>query len=72
METGDVVTVPVVATLVLEPPSMFHEETLVPVPETLLYIPFELTVVELPPSYHWSLVGEAVPKPIPLPLVTVR
>jgi len=40
----DVVTVPVVATLVLLPPSTFQEDTLCPVPEALLYIPLEETV----------------------------
>ncbi len=57
----EVVTVPVVATFVLPPPSMFQDAALWPVPAPLLYTPLDDTVVELPESYQLSEVDEVVP-----------
>jgi hypothetical protein len=58
MAIGEVVTVPVVATFVLEPPSRFHDAILVPVPDERPQTPFDDTVKESPYLYQPSEVSE--------------
>lgn len=56
--TDEVVTVPVVATFVLLPPSTFHEATLVPTPDARPQIPLDDTVRESPYLYQPSEVSD--------------
>jgi hypothetical protein len=59
IEIRVVVTVPVVATFVLGPPSTFHEASLVPVPDARPQTPLEDTVSESPYLYQPSEVSDA-------------
>jgi hypothetical protein len=59
MVIDEVVTVLVVATFVLLPPSMFQDASLVPVPDERPQTPFDDTVRESPYLYHPSAVSEA-------------
>jgi hypothetical protein len=72
--TDEVITEPVVATAVFEPPSIFQDATLCPVPAALLYTPLDETVVDCVESYQPASpeIGVAVPYVTPLAPATVR
>jgi hypothetical protein len=72
MVTVVVVNVVVWAMLVLEPPSRFHEESLVPVPEERPQTPLDETVRESPYLYQPSFVSEEAENVTPFPPFTTN